>query len=90
MELFRETLATTLMRKRAELAAIAATAAAVKKEKAGDMEADASESKPDASESKPDASSEAKGDRLDYFTSKTLKAMAEFEAERKKKSKKGS
>jgi histidine ammonia-lyase len=69
MELFRETLATTLMRKRAELAAIAATL----KKNAKPADADAI---PPPEE------------RLDFSTSKTLRAMQEFEAERRKRSKK--
>jgi hypothetical protein len=68
MELFRETLATTLMRKRAELAAIAAT---LKKN------------------AKPaDDATPPPEERLDFSTSKTLRAIQEFEAERRKRSKK--
>jgi hypothetical protein len=70
MELFRETLANTLMRKRAELAAIAATL------------------KKNVKPTDDDASIPPPEQRLDFSTSKTLRAMQEFEAERRKRSKK--
>lgn len=79
MEIFRETLAATLAKKRAELMAIAATTANTKKTKQETVAND------------DDSTTVSTPiERLDFSTSKTLKAMEAFELERKKRSKKQS